>query len=168
MITTGRRLAHEPLIESFDNDAPWMKQGACTDPSVDSAIFFPSGRTAQAQRAWDPVCNSCPVKALCYQHGAANEMTQSVWGGVYFNVKGQPGYRPGQVTPHTQKNARDMAERHYLLSKDVESLTGICSRCGECELKWYENKQYHGCMTSFFENREKRNAYKRAKRAKHG
>lgn len=61
-------------------DTEWMNEGACADPRVDSALFFPSP-SDKSSRAAKRICAGCPKIDRCLQH-AVEYHEVGVWGGT--------------------------------------------------------------------------------------
>lgn len=62
----------------------WMKEGACTDPSVDPEWWFPVNqhRKEYTTQVALQICNSCPVKAECMVYALDNWPMDGIWGGL--------------------------------------------------------------------------------------
>lgn len=89
-------------------DFTWRSEAACKDEDPD--IFFPDMATAHGQkisRFAIKICQECPVKVRCAQHGIRHER-YGVWGGM------SEGERVRYRTKHKITLDTDMfASRHF-------------------------------------------------------
>ena len=69
----------------FDKEStPWMKDGNCTDPSIDPDWFFPDSEHENnlEQRIALDMCKDCPVKMNCLGYALKNWPVYGIWGGM--------------------------------------------------------------------------------------
>ena len=62
----------------------WMKQGACTDPTIDPDWFFPdteNNRDQEIKTALN-MCVQCPVRINCLQYAIDSWPVHGIWGGL--------------------------------------------------------------------------------------
>lgn len=62
----------------------WMKQGVCTDPTIDPDWFFPAtehNKHGEVQIALN-MCKQCPVRINCLQYAIDSWPVYGIWGGL--------------------------------------------------------------------------------------
>lgn len=66
----------------------WKSYGLCE--GMDVNLFFERFEDDTIlRRSVREMCDSCPVKKVCYLHGQ-NDHEVGVWGGIYWDGKGNP------------------------------------------------------------------------------
>lgn len=63
-------------------DFSWRSQAACSEEDPD--VFYPDMATSHGQKTAKfaiTICESCPVRTKCAQHGISHER-YGVWGGM--------------------------------------------------------------------------------------
>lgn len=81
----------DPLLpkaeHKFEGAYDWMSKGLCAKEDCD-VDFFPDRRELEALAI--RVCEECPVKKECYEHGIKTKAKSGIWGGRNFgSVKGR-------------------------------------------------------------------------------
>ncbi len=72
-------------MKAFDVQVEtWMKQAACTDPSIDPDWFFPevTNEKSLEQKLALVICENCPVKIECLAYAMKNWPVYGIWGGL--------------------------------------------------------------------------------------
>ena len=69
--------ASEAVPEPIDG---WQVLTMCA--GLDPNLFYPRNKAEEDARAWDAVCNLCPVKLDCLAHGLRRPEYHGVWGGL--------------------------------------------------------------------------------------
>lgn len=72
------------IVELDLKPMEWMKEGACTDPSLDPDWWFPDSEhfdDMQIKLAIK-ICNECPVQRTCLEYAITNWPVHGIWGGL--------------------------------------------------------------------------------------
>lgn len=110
-----------------------MKDAACRRPGVDPELFFPEGEKAIRDRAWLPLCDSCPVRQLCYDGAVERKERVGVWGGFYFTAHGTPGriFEGVRIGPRKRKSrARLTPEQRRAANARPRGIDGRMVKAG--------------------------------------
>lgn len=70
--------------EVYYESVPWMKDGNCTDPSIDPEWFFPESEhyNNQTTKVALKICSTCPVKRECLEYALSHWPIYGIWGGL--------------------------------------------------------------------------------------
>ena len=134
-------LAQPAETISVFNDAPWTSRAACLD-FPDPDLFFPEAESDRVAQAWLPICNACPVRDLCLQHGLTHREKLGVWGGKFFTNSGRPEVAGRKIST----DRKPMGRQHRLTRIDPDARRAACTLCGEVDVVWLNSKKIWQCQ----------------------
>lgn len=87
-----------------ENELKWYDLALCLN--MDTNLFFDKYETDMSiAKNVDQACLSCPVIAICYDHGKSGD-NYGVWGGVYLNSGSIDKVRNGHKTKDIWKQLK--------------------------------------------------------------
>lgn len=78
--------AAKPILKQLDCNQAWRENASCT--AADTELFFPTSLGIRAKKQKNKaikICQSCPVKAKCFDTALANMECFGIWGGEDFS-----------------------------------------------------------------------------------